>query len=106
MQLSDSLIEFLTVVNGDLLPEGSSQEESKAQLERLRNLPILLIFNKADSLQHVDKVMLENMFQVEYLLEEYPNFNFTFCSALNGTNARDVLDWIEKALSPDDIKIS
>jgi len=62
--------------------------------DRLKNLPILLVLNKADSLQNVDKVTIESMFQVELLLQEFPNFNFTFCSALNGTNASDVLNWI------------
>ena len=55
-------MEFLTVISGDLLPEGSSPEETGVLLERLRNLPILLVFNKADNLQNVDKVALESMF--------------------------------------------
>ena len=51
-------------------------------------------------MQHVDKVALEQMFQVEHLLQEYPHFNFVFCSALNATNVPDVLDWVQNALYP------
>ena len=91
--MADALVEFLTVLSGELLVD---QDENA--LEKLKNLPILLAFNKADSLRHVDKVQLEDMFQVDSLLSEYPQFNFTYCSALNGTNAEDILEWISNAL--------
>ena len=61
-------------------------------------MPILLAFNKADSLRHVDKVQCEDMFMVDNLLSEYPQFNFTYCSALNGTNALEILEWIGNSL--------
>ena len=100
LQLADSLVEFLTVIYGELLPEAANQEESERMQAQLRGLPILLVFNKADSLHHVDKVTIESMFQVERLLQEFINFNFTFCSALNGINSHEVLDWIDQALTP------
>ena len=65
--MADALVEFLTVLSGELLVD-----QDEAALDRLKNLPILLAFNKADSLRHVDKVMLEDMFQVDTLLTEYP----------------------------------
>ena len=71
---------------------------NQTQEERLRNLPILLVFNKADNLSQVDKVMIESMFQVQSLLTEFPNFNFVFCSALLGDHVGDVLAWISTSL--------
>lgn len=52
VQLPDSVVEFLTVIRGDL-----TNSENPT-------IPILLVFNKTDSFQHVDKSFLEGLFSV------------------------------------------
>ncbi len=50
LQLADSLVEFLTVIYGEVLPSATTEEENQRMLDTLRNMPILLVFNKSDSL--------------------------------------------------------
>ena len=50
LQLADSLVELLTVIYGEVLPPAPTAEENQRMLETLKNMPILLVFNKSDSL--------------------------------------------------------
>ena len=57
-------------------------------------VPVLLVFNKADSVAHVDKPHLEAMFCVEELLADFSGFNFVYVSALANTNCAAVTNWL------------
>jgi len=85
VQLANSLVEFLTVMRGDLDTEDA-------------NKPVLLVFNKTDSAAQLDKAHLEAMFCVEELMQDYATFNFVYVSALKNQNCSSINEWITQAL--------
>eukprot|EP00347_Sterkiella_histriomuscorum_P000117 403377109 len=86
-QMSQSMMEFELVFN--------------VLLEETQNIkPILLIFNKWDNRRDfIDKQFIESFFNLSDYLDQYPNLNVIYGSALSGMNSLDMYSWVQNVLT-------
>ncbi|CDW76689.1 UNKNOWN [Stylonychia lemnae] len=61
---------------------------------------LLIIFNKQDRHNEItDKQFIEGFFNLDELLEQYPNLNVIYASALKGLNCQEIYTWVTNVLT-------
>ena len=69
-------------------------------LEHVNKKQVLLVFNKTDTcFESGDKQFIEDMFNLSFLLDQYPNLNLIYTSALTGTACNDVYLWVSNVVT-------
>ncbi len=63
-------------------------------LEKVKEKPVLIVMNKCENHDFIDKQGIEMLFNLPDLLSQYPNLNVIYASALQGNNCSEIYLWV------------
>lgn len=93
MKDAKRIIYLVDVANYDQLVASSCELRLLLEYENASYKPILVVFNKTDSVCGFEQELIDEIFDLESL--DAPSLTWEYCSALTGSGCKEVLNWLE-----------